>query len=303
MASLELFRMFVAVYRAGSVSGAARDRHLTQPAVSAQIAALEARVGEPLFRRTPRGMQPTERGKLLYAQVAAGVDQLHAADRTLRGRAPGTVPLRVGGPADVLRVLLPALASRLQEGGTGPLHLTFAADAALLAGLREGSLDAILAARVPEDRALLGTPVADVPFTLIAPGDWEAAPTDRAALGAWLNARPWVSYSVELPTTRRCFVSLLGVRFAAQVALTAPDLTAVVQAVGLGVGASLVPRWAALEDLRSGQVAEVPGLSGALPSARWTLLTRAADANRPDLQGLIGALRDRAAALGVSSGS
>ncbi|WP_189073763.1 helix-turn-helix domain-containing protein [Deinococcus sedimenti] len=29
MASLELFRVFVAVYRAGSVSGAARERHLT----------------------------------------------------------------------------------------------------------------------------------------------------------------------------------------------------------------------------------------------------------------------------------
>lgn len=75
------------------------------------------------------------------------------------------------------------------------------------------------------------------------------------------------------------------------------------QAVGLGVGASLVPRWATLEALRSGQVAEVPGLGGAMPSARWTLLTRAADADRPDLQGLTGALRDRAAALGVSSGS
>ncbi|GGR99474.1 LysR family transcriptional regulator [Deinococcus sedimenti] len=271
--------------------------------MSAQIAALEARVGEPLFRRTPRGMQPTGRGQLLYAQVAPGVDQLHAADRTLRGRGPGTVPLRLGGPADVLRVLLPALTGGAQAGVPGPLHLSVTADAAGLAGLREGSLDAVLAARVPDDRALLGTPVADVPFTLIVPGGWEAAPTNRAALGAWLNARPWVSYSAELPTTRRCFTGDLGVRFAARPALTVPDLTAVVQAVGLGVGASLVPRWAALDALTARQVTEVTGVGGAVGTARWTLLTRVADGDRPDLRALVGALSDRAAALGVSSGS
>ncbi|WP_058978366.1 LysR family transcriptional regulator [Deinococcus grandis] len=302
MASLELFRLFVAVYRAGSVSGAARDRHLTQPAVSAQIAALEARVGEPLFRRTPRGMQPTERGQLLYAQVEAGVDQLHAADRTLRGYVPGALPLRVGGPVDALRALLPALCGG--AGAAAGLHLSVAPDAALLTGLREGSLDAVLASRVPDGRALSAAPVADVPFTLIVPVGWEAAPLEPAALGAWLNARPWVSYSVERPTTRRWFAGTLGVRFAARAALTVPDLAAVVQAVGLGAGASLVPRWAALDAQRSGQVTELelPGAGGA-GGTRWALLSRAADERRPELLALVGALRHRAACLGVSSGS
>ncbi|GGL19899.1 LysR family transcriptional regulator [Deinococcus radiotolerans] len=296
MASLDLFRVFVAVYRAGSVSGAARERHLTQPAVSAQIAALEARVGEALFRRTPRGMQPTERGKLLYAQVASGVDQLHAADRALRGRQPGVLPLRVGGPPEVLRALLPALR------GESALHLTFAPEAALLAGLRGGSLDAALSARVPEDRALHALPVAAVPFTLIVPATWADWPADPAALGAWLNARPWVSYSVDLPATRRFFTGALGVRFAARAALTVPDLTVVVQAVGLDVGASLVPRLAALDALAARQVAEI-AVGSAGSATRWWWLRRAADEDRPDLLALGGALRDRAAALGFSSGS
>ncbi|WP_309571663.1 LysR family transcriptional regulator [Deinococcus sp.] len=80
MATLESFRVFVAVYRAGSVSGAARERHLTQPAVSAQLA---ARVGEALFTRTPRGVVPTGHGRALYAQVSDSVDRLDRAARSL----------------------------------------------------------------------------------------------------------------------------------------------------------------------------------------------------------------------------
>src|SRR5690606_40980576 len=62
----EWYRSFVAIYRAGSVSAAAASRHLTQPALSQHLAALEAEVGEPLFHRRPRKMVPTERGIALY---------------------------------------------------------------------------------------------------------------------------------------------------------------------------------------------------------------------------------------------
>ena len=51
MADLNWYRNFLAVYRLGSVSGAAKARNLTQPAVSQQLGALEASVGEPLFVR------------------------------------------------------------------------------------------------------------------------------------------------------------------------------------------------------------------------------------------------------------
>ena len=50
MADLEWYRSFVAVYRAGTVSGAARTRFLTQPAVSQQLAALESALGQAQFQ-------------------------------------------------------------------------------------------------------------------------------------------------------------------------------------------------------------------------------------------------------------
>jgi DNA-binding transcriptional LysR family regulator len=54
-----------AVVDAGSLSEAARSLALTQPAVSRQIALLEAQLGTPLLRRTRQGVHPTEAGRLL----------------------------------------------------------------------------------------------------------------------------------------------------------------------------------------------------------------------------------------------
>jgi DNA-binding transcriptional LysR family regulator len=56
---------FHAVARLGSVSAAAEEMHLTQPAVSIQIGILEESARTPLLQRTGRGIRLTESGELL----------------------------------------------------------------------------------------------------------------------------------------------------------------------------------------------------------------------------------------------
>jgi DNA-binding transcriptional LysR family regulator len=63
--SLDLLRTFLAVYRAGSVTGGAELLGVSQPSVTAQVKALEADLGRPLFERLPRGMAPTAAGEEL----------------------------------------------------------------------------------------------------------------------------------------------------------------------------------------------------------------------------------------------
>lgn len=286
MASLEQFRVFVAVYRAGSVSAAARDRHLTQPAVSAQLAALEARTGEALFTRTPRGVTPTERGKLLYTQVADSVDRLEKAGNTLKltARASG-VPLRIGCSAEFLQgYVLPRL------HGEEALLVTLADTRTLLAQVEAGTLDAALVSHPPTGRALTERRLTRVPYVLIAPPAWDAP--GQGGLGAWLNARPWVSYSLELPTTRRFFTQVLGLRFGAQPALVAPDLRAVVRAVEQGLGASLTPTFAAQEALAGGRVQELGQARGLIPPEDWRMVYRVADEDRPELRALARQLQE-----------
>src|SRR5215467_4589854 len=70
--SLDLadLRVFAAAARAGSLSRAARELHITQPAVSERIVRLERITGRPLLIRSSRGVVPTPAGERLlpYAE-------------------------------------------------------------------------------------------------------------------------------------------------------------------------------------------------------------------------------------------
>lgn len=64
---LNLLRVVVALYDAGSVGRAAQTLGMSQPAMSAALARLRKAFGEPLFVRTARGMSPTARAHALAA--------------------------------------------------------------------------------------------------------------------------------------------------------------------------------------------------------------------------------------------
>ncbi|KZM50177.1 LysR substrate-binding domain-containing protein [Labrenzia sp. OB1] len=69
---------FVKIVDIGSITRASSILHIAQPALSQQIAALEAQFGKPLLLRSKRGVTPTEAGKLLYRhsqQILKQMDQ------------------------------------------------------------------------------------------------------------------------------------------------------------------------------------------------------------------------------------
>ncbi len=66
LATLKQLVAFHTVAGLGSVSRAAQELHLTQSAVSIQIASIEAAVGTPLLARTGRGVRLTSAGEALY---------------------------------------------------------------------------------------------------------------------------------------------------------------------------------------------------------------------------------------------
>lgn len=64
--NLRNLQYFCSAYEAGSTVGAAKVCHVTQPAISAAIAALEAELGVSLFIRGQRGLSPTPDGIRLF---------------------------------------------------------------------------------------------------------------------------------------------------------------------------------------------------------------------------------------------
>ncbi|WP_158957808.1 LysR family transcriptional regulator [Paraburkholderia acidisoli] len=98
---------FVAVVEEGSFAAAGRALDLPRSTVSARVAALEARLGVRLLRRTTRSVALTADGEAWYASVAEAIRTLREAERTgiARGSAlAGSIRLSVplDFPADVL---------------------------------------------------------------------------------------------------------------------------------------------------------------------------------------------------------
>ena len=84
IASLEYFKAFYYTARYGSVTGAAAELSLSQPAVSQSIRQLERSLGVELFYRAARGVQLTAEGQVLYSYVEKGYEQIEQGVEKVR---------------------------------------------------------------------------------------------------------------------------------------------------------------------------------------------------------------------------
>src|SRR5918994_198534 len=142
---------FRAVAELGSLSAAARARSLSQPAVSRQVALLEAQLGTPLLERSRRGVRPTAAGRLLASHAADIERRIAVAEEevaALAGRVEGH--LRVGSFFTAFAQLTPELEARAEHELPGVTFEHVLVDrAGALRELARGALDLAVTYRVP----------------------------------------------------------------------------------------------------------------------------------------------------------
>ncbi len=83
IANMEYYKVFYYAARAGSLSVAARELNISQPAVSQSIRQLETQLGAKLFTRASKGVRLTGEGELLYGYVAKGYEQIELGEQKL----------------------------------------------------------------------------------------------------------------------------------------------------------------------------------------------------------------------------
>ncbi|MBA3848748.1 MAG: LysR family transcriptional regulator [Opitutus sp.] len=140
---LRHLRYFTTVARTLNFSQAARELHLAQPPLSAQIKSLEHELGVQLFARSSRGVALTQAGQ---AFLPKALDALRAAERageSARSLATGrTDELRIG---IIPPALTAGIAARVQAFHSAHPHLrlTFRTGGAadLHAALKHGEID------------------------------------------------------------------------------------------------------------------------------------------------------------------
>lgn len=256
--ALTHLQTFLAVYRSGSLTAAARRLHLTQPAVSKHLHALEVRRGRALFVRGPRGVTPTQEGHALAREIGPHLDALEG----VAGREPAedAPVVHFGGPPDLLALkVLPALAPLLAGGALRVRCLTGVAEP-VLEQLADDHIDLAIASRPLRRRGLRIDPLFEESLVLVGNSAW-AARLPAAALDAdpraTLAGVPLLAFDEELPLLRRYWREVLAADLDAAAALTLPDLRGVVGATVAGAGIAVVPRYIAADALRRGELREL----------------------------------------------
>lgn len=90
MLSMRGLECLVAIVDEGSMTKAAAVLHMTQPALSHQIAAIERELGTPVIERLPRGIRPTAAGLMAVAEARIALAAASKVVTSARGAAAGT---------------------------------------------------------------------------------------------------------------------------------------------------------------------------------------------------------------------
>ncbi len=176
--SLGLLRTFVTVAERLNFTHAAQRLHITQGAVSRQIARLEQQLGFTLFVRQARGLLLTERGAALLAPLQQALEQIEAA---LVGASAQTGTLRVKCPTCAMRWLLP----RVIQLQTRHPEMDIALTTAITHGVdfnRERFDAAVVYGRPAGQEARVVHLFDEVLAPVCVPEMWQAAETIAAAL-------------------------------------------------------------------------------------------------------------------------
>lgn len=178
-ATLRQLRYFVALADAGGFGLAAREVHVSQPALSLQIKDLETYLDVSLVERLPRGIRLTRAGSEVLRRarrILAEVSDLENAARASRGLAGR---MNLGVIPTVAPYLLPRVLTRLRAADlTLDIRVREAQTAQLVEAVMAGQLDAAVVALPQRGAGLTAIPLFEDRFALAG---------SRARLDLWAS--------------------------------------------------------------------------------------------------------------------
>lgn len=249
-------RTFVAVAQQGHLTQAAEILHLSQPAVTAQIKALEEELGIPLFERTAGGVLLTKAGELLLPEaekIIAGARGMLNRAKGLHGNLSGKVKLGTVGDPGVTR-LADFLVEVHRSYPLLDVHTFHSISGTVLNDVRKKELDAgFFIGRNPYVN-VHSVPLRELTFRVVAPKAWE----ERLAGTNWkdVGKLPWVWIN-QFNSYHKISNELFREKnIAPQKVFELDQESTTLALVKAGVGMSLMREELALEAIAAGEVIE-----------------------------------------------
>ena len=176
---------FSAVARLGSVSRAADEMHLTQPAVSIQLGILEDAAGTPLLRRTARGVKLTEAGELLAGYASRILDLWAEAGDAMAAHCGDIAGLlRIGAVTTAEYLLPPLLLEFVREHPQVKVKLQVGNRADVVNQLANQDIDLAIMGRPPAELKTISAAFAKHPMGFVAAPTHPLMSTPKLGLAA-----------------------------------------------------------------------------------------------------------------------
>lgn len=231
-----------AVAGTGSFRAAARLLGYSQSAVSEQIAALEALVGQPLVERSRgrRAVTVLAAGHVLLSHAQSIADRLTAARSDLEDLRSNRPRIRLGVFQSAAVALLPGLLNRLERAAER-LRVEIverADDESLLTLVRQGEIDLGFAVLPLTRGPFAHRPLVDDPYRLLVPAGSPLAERAQVEIGE-LRSQPFIDYR-DLRSAHHTVRKLPPGR-RPRVVARSDDNTVIHALVAAGVGLAILP--------------------------------------------------------------
>jgi len=260
--NLHHLRLFRAVAHDGTLTGAARRLNLSASALSSQLKALEAALGQDLFERRGRGLVLTEAGRIALDHADAIFRTVDDLSATLRETGGARRALRVGGLATLSRNFQMQFLAPLLGRADVEIILRSGSQAELLRALEALALDVVLTNLPPTRDAAsryLIHRLAEQPVSLIGTPQRVGQGLRMAAL---LASQPLI-----LPTTETAIrgafdalVARLGI--AVNIAGEVDDMAMIRLLARADAGLAVIPPIVVQDELAAGRLVEAHRLPG-----------------------------------------
>lgn len=253
---MELYqlRSFVAIVETGQLTRAAEKVHISQPALSAQLRALEEELGFPLFERRPTGMALTAAGKKMLKaanKVLMATTALQHEARLLQGKVTGKASIGTLSDPDFIR-LGAFMGETKQHYPLLQLELHQEITGIAMERVASGELDASFYYGDISNTEVAGLPLRDMVYRIVGPADWRA----RLKAAGWseIAAMPWI-IPPTISSHHKLAHSLLHAHGVDAIDVVEADQEAVVSSLVVsGLGIALMREDMALEKSAAGEV-------------------------------------------------
>ncbi len=181
--TLRQMRVFAAVARYRSFTRAARELHLTQPAISQQVKLLEIEIGLPLLEHVGRQIHLTAAGNELVRYATQVTDLLRDAGETfsaMRGLKRGVLQL---GAVSTAKYFAPSLLSAFSPAYPEvTIRFVVGNREEIIRALASNEIDMVIMGRPPKELVTVAEPFAKHPLVIIAAPDHPLATKRRIPL-------------------------------------------------------------------------------------------------------------------------